>query len=119
MARYEVILVQFPNLEPPDNLWWTVDCPAMPGAVSEGETREEALLMAADVMATYLEEGSSGEKPVVLAGEPAQASKETALAWCREHNGIIELHWVEPRFMTEEEMRKYDRHIEPIESPIA
>ena len=109
MAKYEVILVKYPNLEPPDNLWWTAVCPAMPGAVSDGLTREEALLMAADSMATYLEEDSSGEKPVVLVGEPAQAAKGTALAWCREHNGIIELHWVEPRFMTEEEMRAIPR----------
>ena len=117
MAKYEVILVQFPNLEPPDNLWWTSMCPAMPGTVSDGLTREEALLMIADCMALHLDE-EPGEEPVVLVGEQEQVEKKKDLAWCHGYGGITEVHWVEPRFMTEEEMRKYDRHIEPIESPI-
>ena len=79
MAKYEVILVQFPNLEPPDNLWWTSMCPAMPGTVSDGLTREEALLMIADCYGhLHLEEGSSGrEASGPGRGAGAGGSKET------------------------------------------
>ena len=45
--KYEVALVKYPELEPPDNLWWTVVCPTMRGCVSDGLTREEALAMVA------------------------------------------------------------------------
>ena len=56
MAKYEVVLVKYPNLDHPDNLWWTAVCLAMRGCVSDGQTREEALMMIADAMALYLEE---------------------------------------------------------------
>ena len=117
MAKYEVVLVKYPNLAPPDNLWWTAVCPAMRGCVSDGQTREEALMMIADAMALYLEPGTSWEV-VVLEGAPAQVEKETVLAECHEEGGVTEVHRVEPRFMTEEEIRRYDRHLDPAESPI-
>ena len=117
MAQYEVVLVKYPDLDPPDNLWWTAVCPAMRGCVSDGQTIEEALLMIADAMASYLEE-EPGWEVAVLEGEQARAEKETTLAECHEEGGITGVHWVEPRFMTEEEMRRYDRHLEPVESHI-
>ena len=55
MAKYEVLLVKYPELERPDNLWWTAVCLAMRGCASDGQTREEALAMIADAMASYLE----------------------------------------------------------------
>ena len=108
MAKYEVILVKYPNLEPPDNLWWTAVCPAMRGCVSDGQTVEEALMMIADAMASHLEE-EPGWVVTVLNEEQTRAEKEITLAECREEGGITEVHWVEPRFMTEEEMRSNPR----------
>ena len=108
MAKYEVVLVKYPGLEPPDNLWWTADCLAMPGCVSDGLTREEALAMIADVMAMHLEP-EPGWNAVVYDQERVEYEKRVALAECHEEGGITELHWVEPRFMTEEEMRSNPR----------
>ena len=108
MAKYEVVLVKYPNLDPPDNLWWTAACLAMRGCVSDGQTREEALLMIADAMELFLEPGTCW-KVVVLGDEQTQVVKETVLAECHEEGGITEIHWVEPRFMTEEEMRSNPR----------
>ena len=108
MAKYEVVLVKYPELEPPDNLWWTAVCPAMPGCVSDGLTREEALAMIADVMAMHLEP-EPGWKAVVYDRERVEYEKRVAFAEYQERGGKTELHWVEPRFMTEEEMRQNPR----------
>lgn len=108
MAKYEVVLVQYPELDPPDNLWWTAVCLSMRGCVSDGQTIEEALMMIADAMASYLEE-EPGWKPVVFDAEQTRAEKEAALAEYHEEGGITEVHWVEPRFMTDEEMRSNPR----------
>ena len=116
MAKYEVVLVKYPDIGYPDNLWWTAVCPAMRGCVSDGQTQEEARLMIADAMALYLEE-VPGRKVVILDAEQTQVEKESTLAECQEEGGITEVHWVEPRFMTEEEIRDNHRHLEPIESP--
>ena len=108
MAQYEVVLVKYPELEPPDNLWWTAVCPAMRGCVSDGQTREEALAMIADAMASYLED-EPGWKPAVFDAVQTEYEKKVTLAECHEEGGITELHWVQPRFMTEEEMRNNPR----------
>ena len=108
MAKYEVILVKYPELEPPDNLWWTAVCLAMPGCVSDGQTREEALAMIADAMAGHLED-EPGWEVVVYDEERTEYEKRVALAEYQERGGRAELHWVEPRFMTEEEMRNNPR----------
>ncbi len=83
-------------------------CPAMRGCVSDGQTVEEALMMIADAMALYLEE-ADGWKPVVFDEEQTEYEKKVSLAECQEEGGITEVHWVEPRFMTEEEMRSNPR----------
>ena len=108
MAKHEVVLVKYPELEPPDNLWWTAVCLAMRGCVSDGLTREEALAMIADAMAMYLEP-ESGRRVVVLDEGQTRAEKENTLAECHAEGGVTEIHWVEPRFMTEEEMRNNPR----------
>lgn len=105
MAKYEAILVKYPY---PDNEWWTAVCPAMPGCVSDGKTRAEALQMIADAMALYLEP-SPGWAVVVLDGEPAQQAKAATLADCHQDGGTTEVYQVEPRFMTEEEIRSNPR----------
>ena len=48
-AAYTVVLSPDPNGP------WTAVCPAMPGAVTEADTRESALAAMADVMAGWLE----------------------------------------------------------------
>jgi predicted RNase H-like HicB family nuclease len=116
MAKYEVVLVKYPDAEYPDNLWWTAVCPAMRGCVSDGQTQEEALMMIADAMAMYLEP-EPGWEIVLLDEEQARVEKETSLAEYHAEGGVTEIHWVEPRFMTEEEIRN-NPHLEPIESPI-
>ncbi|MCY3691689.1 MAG: hypothetical protein OXI54_13880 [Chloroflexota bacterium] len=108
MAQYEVVLVKYPELEPPDNLWWTAVCLAMRGCVSDGQTREEALAMIADAMASYLEP-VPGWEVVVFDDKQTEYKKQVVLAECHEEGGITELHWVEPRFMTEAEMRDNPR----------
>ena len=108
MAQYEVILVKYPNAEHPDNLWWTAVCPAMQGCVSDGQTREEALMMIADAMAGHLEE-EPGWKPVIFDAEQAAYEKKVALVDYEERGGTTEVYWVEPRFMTEEEIRNNPR----------
>ena len=117
MAKYEVILVKYPELESPDNLWWTALCPAMQGCVSDGQTREEALMMIADAMAGHLEE-EPGWIGVVYDEDRTKAERDATIAECREEGGVTEIHWVEPRYMTEDEVRD-NRHLESVESPIA
>ena len=117
MAQYEVVLVKYPDLEPPDNLWWTAVCLAMPGCVSDGLTREKALAMIADAMAGHLEE-EPGWEVVVYDEKRIEYEKKVALCEYQERGGITELHWVKPRFMAEEEMRNNPR-FEGIIFPVA
>ena len=80
----------------------------MRGCVSDGLTREEALAMIADVMAMHLEPEPCWNA-AVYDQERVEYEKRVVLAECHEEGGITELHWVEPRFMTEEEMRSNPR----------
>ena len=116
MAKYEVVLVKYPDIGYPDNLWWTAVCLAMRGCVSDGLTREEALLMIADSMALFLEP-SPNWVVAVLDAEQTRAEKAVVLEEHRQQGGVSEVHWVEPRFMTEEEIRNNPRFAD-IESPI-
>ena len=57
--RYTVILS-------PEYGGYSVFCPAMPGAVSQGDSRDEALAMIADAMEGWLEASkSTGGQPLV------------------------------------------------------
>ncbi len=109
MAKYEVVLVKYPNAEYPDNLWWTAVCLAMRGCVSDGQTREEALTMIADAMALYLEEEPGRPPAVVLDPKQTEYEKKASLWDYQERGGVTEVHWIEPRFMTEEEIRSNPR----------
>jgi predicted RNase H-like HicB family nuclease len=72
MKGYTVVL----SPDPVDG-GYTVSCPAMPGAVSEGVSRDKALTAAAEVMAAWLEiatedgYGPLDETPELVAGEVA------------------------------------------------
>ncbi len=35
--------------------WWTVECPSLPGCISQGRTREEALANIREAMEAYIE----------------------------------------------------------------
>ena len=51
-------------LSPEPDGGYSVSCPALPGAVSQGDSREEALVNIADAMAGWLRAGeSTGETP--------------------------------------------------------
>ena len=114
MAHYEVVLVKYPY---PDDEWLTAICPVMPGCVSDGKTRAEALQMIADAMALFLEP-SPGWEIAVLEGESARREKAATLADCHRDGGVTEGHCVEPRFMTEDEIRSNNRHLELVELPV-
>ena len=47
--RYTVVL------EAPEDGWITVECPALPGCVSQGRTRDEALANIREAMEGYIE----------------------------------------------------------------
>jgi predicted RNase H-like HicB family nuclease len=72
MKGYTVVL----SPDPVDG-GYSVSCPAMPGAVSEGDTREQALTAAAEVMAAWLEIAAEDgyapldETPQLIADEVA------------------------------------------------
>lgn len=72
--------------------------------------------MIADAMALFLET-SPGWEVVVLEGESARRAKAATLADCHQDGGVTEVHLVEPRFMTEEEIRSNPR-FEHLTAPV-
>jgi predicted RNase H-like HicB family nuclease len=42
-------------IEPGDDRWLVVECPALPGCISQGKTREEALANIREAMEGYIE----------------------------------------------------------------
>jgi antitoxin HicB len=72
MQRYTVILSPDPDVG-----GYTALCPAMPGAVTEGNTREIALRAMSDVMEVWIELAAENghaplpETPELIAGEIA------------------------------------------------
>jgi len=51
-------------LEPAEEGGFVVTCPALPGMVTQGETREEARAMAADAIRGYLESLLKDGEPI-------------------------------------------------------
>jgi predicted RNase H-like HicB family nuclease len=76
VKAYTVVLS--PDLNRPFN----VVCPAMPGAIVEGDTREGALRAMAEVMVTWLElarardEGPLEETPALIAATVAEVLED-------------------------------------------
>jgi predicted RNase H-like HicB family nuclease len=42
-------------LYPGEDGWWVVECPSLPGCVSQGKTKEEALRNIREAIAAYIE----------------------------------------------------------------
>ena len=74
MLKYTVVLI------PEEEGGYSVDVPALPGCVTQGETREEAIAMAKEAISLYLEslradgeplpEENGLETVIVEVGEP-------------------------------------------------
>ena len=60
MAKYTVILI------PEEEGGYSVDVPALPGCVTQGETKEEALAMAKEAIELYLESLMADGEPIPL-----------------------------------------------------
>jgi antitoxin HicB len=56
-------------LEPAEEGGYTVTCPILPGLVTEGDTLEEARVMAADAIRCYLESLKKDEMPIPVEEE--------------------------------------------------
>ena len=59
---------------------FTVTVPALPGVVTQGETVEEALEMARDAIALYLEDLIADGEPIPTEQAPPQLAKVTVAA---------------------------------------
>ena len=75
--RYTVVLSPDPNVG-----GYSVTVPAMPGAITEGNTRERALAAAAEVMALWMEaaredgDGPLEETPALIAAQVASVIED-------------------------------------------
>ena len=100
MAKYEILLKQYPPDDGLPNGYWVAVCPSLRGCVTDGETREEALAMVADAIDLCLED----DRPLDVAA--AELEKTATLREAQEEGVVIaiETHLVEPRAMTDEEL---------------
>lgn len=64
----------------PEEGGYTVTVPALPGCVTEGDTLDEALAMARDAIALYLEDVIASGEPVPEEREPVQVATVTVAA---------------------------------------
>lgn len=101
--KYEVILLHYPPDDDMPNGYWVADCPSLAGCVTDGETREEALAMAADVIDFCLED----DEPLGVA--VAEREKAAILRQVQEEGVVIaiETHLVEPKPMTDEKLASW------------
>ena len=83
--------------------YWVAVCPALAGCVTDGETREEALAMVADAIDLCLED----DEPLDTIA--AERQKSTTLREAEEEGEVIaiEIHIVEPKAMTDEELASW------------
>ena len=51
-------------LYPGEDGYWVVECPSLPGCVTQGETREEAILNIREAIALYIEAMEDNGRPV-------------------------------------------------------
>ena len=109
--KYEVILLHYPPDEGFPKGYWVADCPSVAGCVTDGETREEALAMAADAIDLCLED----DEPLDAAA--AEREKTATLRQVQEEGVVIaiETHLVEPRAMPDEELATwpFSAHLVP------
>lgn len=62
------------TLEQDENGIWVVDCPAIPGCVSQGTTRDEALLNIQDAIAGCLEVRAELGMPLAVETEQVEVA---------------------------------------------
>ena len=68
--RYQVILT------PGESGWIVAECPSLPGCVSQGKTRDEALANIKEAMELWLEveTGDAGQTPIPRKDEMAEVA---------------------------------------------
>jgi antitoxin HicB len=67
-------------LDPDEEGGYAVTVPALPGVVTQGDTLEEALEMARDAIALYLEDLIADGEPIPTEHLPPQLAKVTVAA---------------------------------------
>ena len=70
MSEYRYTIILDPD---PDEGGYTVTVPALPGCVTQGETIEEAIVMAKDAIRLFIETLMAEGQPVPLEHEHPQA----------------------------------------------
>ena len=70
MSEYSYTIILEPD---PEEGGYTVTVPALPGCVTQGETIEEAIVMAKDAIRLYIETLIAEGQPVPLEHEHPQA----------------------------------------------
>jgi antitoxin HicB len=70
MSEYTYTIILEPD---PDEGGYTVTVPALPGCVTQGETIEEAIVMAKDAIRLFIETLMAEGEPVPLEHEHPQA----------------------------------------------
>ena len=70
MSEYRYTIILEPD---PDEGGYTVTVPALPGCVTQGETIEEAIVMAKDAIRLFIETLIAEGQPVPLEHEHPQA----------------------------------------------
>ena len=70
MSEYRYTIILEPD---PDEGGYTVTVPALPGCVTQGETIEEAIVMAKDAIRLFIETLMAEGEPVPLEHEHPQA----------------------------------------------
>ena len=70
MSEYTYTIILEPD---PDEGGYTVTVPALPGCVTQGETIEEAIVMAKDAIRLFIETLMAEGQPVPLEHEHPQA----------------------------------------------
>ncbi len=73
MLKYTVVLI------PEEEGGYSVEVPALPGCVTQGETRQEAVDMAKEAIGLYLESLQADGEPI-----PQEGSLETLVVEVRE-----------------------------------
>ncbi len=70
MNEYRYTIILYPDLEQGG---YTVTVPALPGCVTEGETFEEAMVMAKEAIQLYIESLIADGEPIPMEHEHLQA----------------------------------------------
>ena len=72
MLKYTVVLI------PEENGGYSVEVPTLPGCVTQGETREEAIAMAKEAISLYVESLKADGEPI-----PQEPALETLVVEVR------------------------------------